>query len=583
MKKWLYISLSALLIFTTLSPTTFAKSANEGSYDEKDEVVYGKLDANGATKNMYIVNSFHDIKRGKITDYGDYTNIRNLTDLSPIEQDGKTISFQAEDEEFYYQGELHEKTLPWNISITYKLDGKEIDPKKLAGKSGQLDMQMTIEANDDVDDVFIDYYLLQISITLDPLIFHDIQAPKGTIANEGKNKLINFSVMPGEEEELILSADVEDFEMDPIDISAIPANLAIDDPDVDEMSGEMKTLSDATRDIHQGVTELNDGIKELNDGTEELQDGSTDYLAGIEELDESSDELVEGSQMITDVLQQIEKEIDEQIDMPNVDEIDQLPQAFRNIAEGLESFADVFNRLDDAIDQIPNQPLNDEDIESLYQTLIENDADDQDLQTFNELVETYEAAQMAKTISENLPGHIANGAKDMAEQLTTVAREIEEALADMEQLDELAELQNGLKDLATEYATLHEGLVTYTEGVHSLATSYNGLNDGIHDLSDGTGELESGINELHDGTKELKEETSDLPSDMQAEIDEFMEDFDFSDFTPTSFVSTKNKNIGVVQFVLQTPSIKMEDDDETDETEEEDKGFWDRLLDLFIS
>src|SRR5699024_10635655 len=150
--------------------------------------------------------------------------------------------------------------------------------------------------------------------------------------------------------------------------------------------------------------------------------------------------------------------------------------------------------------------------------------------------------QMAKTICENLPGHIANGAKDMAEQLTTVDCEIEEALADMEQLDELAELQNRLKDLATEYATLHEELVTNTEGVNCLATSYKDLNDGIHDLYDGKDKLESDINKLHDGTKKLKDETSDLPSDMQAEIDEFMEDFDFSDFTPTSFVSTKNKN-----------------------------------------
>src|SRR5690625_5333944 len=110
-------------------------------------------------------------------------------------------------------------------------------------------MQMTIEANDDVDDLFIEYYLLQISLTFDPLIFHDIQAPKGTIANEGKNKLINFSVMPEQEEVLIVSAHVKDLKIEPIQLSAITANLAIEDPDVGDMTDDMKTLSDAIREI----------------------------------------------------------------------------------------------------------------------------------------------------------------------------------------------------------------------------------------------------------------------------------------------------------------------------------------------
>src|SRR5699024_6806328 len=131
-----------------------------------------------------------------------------------------------------------------------------------------------------------------------PEIFQDIQAPKGTEANEGRNKLVSFSVMPEQEEVLIVSARVKDLEMDPIEVSAIPANIAIEDIDLDDMTGDMETLSDAIREINSGVADLNEGISELNSGAAELSSGSTEYLNGINELDQSSGELVSGSKDI---------------------------------------------------------------------------------------------------------------------------------------------------------------------------------------------------------------------------------------------------------------------------------------------
>src|SRR5690625_7394259 len=87
-----------------------------------------------------------------------------------------------------------------------------------------------------------------------------MQAPEGSEAKEGKNKLITFSVMPKQEEELIVSADVENFEMERIQISAIPANIAMEDPDLMGMKDEMQLLSDAIREIHLGISELTNGI-----------------------------------------------------------------------------------------------------------------------------------------------------------------------------------------------------------------------------------------------------------------------------------------------------------------------------------
>src|SRR5699024_6870781 len=141
-------------------------------------------------------------------------------------------------------------------------------------------------------------------------------------------------------------------------------------------------------------------------------------------------------------------------------------------------------------------------------------------------------------------------ATEIAVYLDEIADELENNLSMLDEFDQITELIEGLQTMAKEYNQFHDGLSEYTQGVNELTQAYREIDGGINDLSSGTGSLKSGVKELVDGTKELHEETSDLPNEMQAEIDEFMADFDFSNFKPKSYISDKNKNIGVVQFVL---------------------------------
>src|SRR5699024_12140142 len=99
-----------------------------------------------------------------------------------------------------------------------------------------------------------------------PLPLHDaLPISDGTKAKEGKNTNLTFTVMPDEEEAFIVSADVTDFEMDPINISATPASMSIDDPDLGDMKSNIKSLSDAIKEINGGVGYLRDGISGLSD------------------------------------------------------------------------------------------------------------------------------------------------------------------------------------------------------------------------------------------------------------------------------------------------------------------------------
>ena len=587
-KKSLLVIVSSLLVFFSFPLTPLADKNHEqenttssGKFSTKDEVIYGKLSASGNIKNMYVVNSFYITKPGEITDYGNYTNIRNLTDLSNINdtKDGE-INFHAKEETFYYQGELEGKLLPWDISITYLLNGKEMKPEELAGKSGDLEIQLTTSANENVDPMFFEYYMLQISLQLDPLIFHDIQAPKGTEANEGKNKLITFSVMPEQEEVLILSAHVQNLKMAPIDISAIPANLAMEDPDIGDMKGDMKTLADAISEIHSGVSELKNGISELSAGSSELGKGSSEYLNGIHKLGSSSDDLLSGSEEILNVLKQISGAIEDSPELPDLDmnDLKNLPKTLRDIAKRLRELATNFNELNQAIGQIPDYTITEKQIKELEKAIQDSNANSE---TLHQLVEMYHAVQAVTDINDSTPNQLKALTEETASYIELIANEMEDGMASLEQLGDLDDLQHGLATLSSEYQSFHNGLVDYTGGVNSLATSYGKLHEGIEELSDGATTINQGISKLYEGTNELQKETSDLPSQMESEIDKFMDEFDFSDFEPTSFASSQNENIGVVQFVLQTESIEIEEVDTNDEKEEEKKSFWDRLLDLF--
>src|SRR5699024_10350256 len=136
-----------------------------------------------------------------------------------------------------------------DLSITYLLDGDEIDPDELAGADGDLEIQIETTANEDVDETFFEHYLLQISLTFDPEKFSNIIAPEGTKASSGQDQQVSFSALPGQEEVFIVSAKVTDMEMEPISINAVPANMSVDTPDLSDVTGEMETLADAIQEV----------------------------------------------------------------------------------------------------------------------------------------------------------------------------------------------------------------------------------------------------------------------------------------------------------------------------------------------
>ena len=277
------MTLSLVMAVGSMTPAMAASNT------KKEENIYVNLDDNGSVDGVYVVNSYDLKKDQKITDYGNYSSLTNLSSDHRLSDDNGKITGQGKKGKFYYQGNLDSAKIPWDIDILYELNGKEIDAKDLAGKSGKLKITMKITQNQSADKDFFENFLLQVSMALNTKQCKNIKANGATEANSGDNKQLMYNIMAGQEKDITITTDVEDFEMDPISISGVPMSFDID---TDQM--DTSKLTDKTKDLKDGVKSLNDGAKQLRSGSSKLESGIATYGKGVNALYKGADTLFAG-------------------------------------------------------------------------------------------------------------------------------------------------------------------------------------------------------------------------------------------------------------------------------------------------
>jgi len=297
--------LSFLLVFVLLTTSNILVLA-ETPPSPKEEVVYGLLNLDGSINDLYVVNIF---KGGSITDYGNYSDLRNMTTSEKIIQNGDQITINTTANKFYYQGTLENMALPWDINIKYFLNDKEIDGTELAGKNGKLKIAMSVKQNKKINSTFFDKYALQIALSLDNKLSDDIKTENATIAEAGGKKQLAYTILPGNSMDITVTADVKDFEMDAITINGIKLALGID-VDSDEFTGQISELTDAIKELDDGAGELLDGLNQLSSGMQKYIDGMKAFKDGLGELADGADALNTGATALKNGLFEITKQND---------------------------------------------------------------------------------------------------------------------------------------------------------------------------------------------------------------------------------------------------------------------------------
>ena len=133
----------------TLRTTETGKTAKKHSSESgKAETVYVMADADGATREI-IVSEWLRNQRGSsvLEDFSNLTDIENVEGYEEFTKNSDgSMTWQSDGSDIYYQGRTDAK-LPVGVSLSYKLDGKEIAADELAGKSGRVTIRFDYTNN----------------------------------------------------------------------------------------------------------------------------------------------------------------------------------------------------------------------------------------------------------------------------------------------------------------------------------------------------------------------------------------------------------------------------------------------------
>ena len=243
----------------------------------KQEVVFANLACDGSSEGIYVVNYLNVKEAGDYTDHGDFDSVKNLSDSNEIiyTKHEQTTHLNISDtaKPYTYQANLSSTQLPWNFEITYLLDGNPITADKLAGSTGKVEVVIKTNANPEINSSFYENYMLQISASVNSDIASEVASESAQIAIAGSDTLINFTAMPKKDYEFKFSAQVENFEMPGIEISAIPLSMAIENPDTSALNSGMIQLANGNNEVTNGINQVANGILELQNAGQALSEG----------------------------------------------------------------------------------------------------------------------------------------------------------------------------------------------------------------------------------------------------------------------------------------------------------------------
>lgn len=285
------VMLTAVLLATAFIPLNVSGS---NSYDpvSKEETVYAVLGADGSVSSVVAVSL---LDSGATTSVGVYEDIAEYVEgsvqvLTPhvgldVRGDKVILTTESSVSKVHYRGVPVNSELPFTFGISYNLDGSEVDPAKLAGLSGPVVIDIKVRSNPDAIQYFRENFVCQVQVPLSMDVFSSIVAPGGQKMIAGSTATYSFTILPGTDKDIQITAKASLFELQPFTIACVPFDITGflgEGADLDPE--ELTTLFDASAELSQGASELSDGLSEMNTAVGRLSGSSDELVAGNEEL-----------------------------------------------------------------------------------------------------------------------------------------------------------------------------------------------------------------------------------------------------------------------------------------------------------
>lgn len=138
------------------------------------------------------------------------------TDEFPVLGDG-TVTWslpETQSRRFYYKCHMDKEqiVLPWDFDVSYKLNGMPIDADKLAGASGNVEIHVDAEPNDNALEYYRNNMILVVAVTLDYDDCYSVEVEGAQTQNLGDMTSIAFTALPGEEGDYTVRIGSDSFE-----------------------------------------------------------------------------------------------------------------------------------------------------------------------------------------------------------------------------------------------------------------------------------------------------------------------------------------------------------------------------------
>lgn len=522
---------------TVLGDTT--TESNGETY--KDESVYVNADASGKVKKTTVTEWLKNTEKGSVDDETVLEDVENVKGNEKYKEGSDdSIVWESKGKDIYYQGTTDEE-LPVNMSITYKLDGKEISPKDLAGKSGKLEMTINYEnkskQNVDVDGQQTEMYTpftLATAMMLPTDEYTNVTIDNGKIVSDGDKNIVVGVAFPGLSEDLGLDSSNLDVDIpssvtitaDVTDVSVgatytmASANLldsiGLDDVDsFDDLDDSINKLEDATNQLVDGSKELAEGTNTLNgksgeliSGVDKLADGVTAYTDGVAGV-------ADGANAINSNMALVKNGVSAAVEGTGklATGVSGVQSGLNTVASGINTAIDNLNKSGENIKGLANQTaLTDKEKQ---QIVSEESAglDQAGLSKEQKDAVDTAIASAVNAASDETNKKVAYAANEYSEGMSGAASQLSAASSALTTVDPanptatvaggVAAVSAGIDELQTKLGTGTADQPGLTTGVEALASGVSQLADGANELNQKSSTLNSGMSTLKNGGEQL--------------------------------------------------------------------------------
>ena len=346
---------------------------------DKDESVYLISDANGNVNKTIVVDHLKNKdKKDTLEDASNLSDIENVKGKEKFTQGGDKLTWQAGGKDIYYQGTATEEP-PVTQKVTYYLDGKEISPEDLAGKSGKVKIRFdytnttsyTEKVNGEKQTVSVPFAAITGLVFGDG--FENIEVTNGKAEVSNSSSVVLGYALPGLKDSLgikdgdldgdvnipeymEMTADVENFSMPAamtfvVNASDYVSTDGIDTSDLDDMINDLK---DASTQLQDGSKTLAEGTDTLADGLSTLQSKLGTFASGVGTLQSGLKTYTDGVSTLSGGLNTLGNSTGALVD--GADKLNsgagQLASGSATLKDGLKSYTDGASQLNTGLNQL---------------------------------------------------------------------------------------------------------------------------------------------------------------------------------------------------------------------------------------